>query len=145
LTLIIGQTDILLGYHDINANVHNKILGIRKNAGHLQNLITELLDFRKQEQGYNKLNVSEVDIVDYIKEIYESFHEYAIKNQIVFKLQHSQPSIYAYIDPVQFQKAIYNILSNAFKFTSQGGEIIIKIEQEDEQKNAENYFSTFST
>ncbi len=129
LTLIIGQTDMLMDYQDISANVHNKISRIRKNAGHLQNLITELLDFRKQEQGFNKLNISRIDIVGYIKDIYDSFQEYALKNQIGFRLENPDSPLYIYLDPVQFQKAIYNLLSNAFKFTSQGGEIVIRLEQ----------------
>ena len=44
-----------------------------KNAMHLRNLITELLDFRKQEQGFLKLKVVQKDVVEFVKEIYLSF------------------------------------------------------------------------
>ncbi|MDU1903163.1 MAG: two-component regulator propeller domain-containing protein [Dysgonomonas sp.] len=127
LTLIIGQLETLLSYNDLGSKVHNKLTKIYKNTNHLQRLITELLDFRKQEQGFAKLNVVSVELISYIKEIYESFHEYAINKKIKYKLEYSVPEIYVYIDPVQFQKAIYNLLSNAFKYTSQDGEIKIQV------------------
>lgn len=127
LTLIIGQIETLLNYDDLGSKVQNKILRIYKNTNHLQHLITELLDFRKQEQGFNKLTVRKVEFVSYIKEIYDSFHEYALGKQIKYKLEYSEPEVYVYIDAIQFQKAIYNLLSNAFKYTEQGGEIKIQI------------------
>jgi len=127
LTLIIGQLETLLAYNDLSNKVHNKLMKIYKNTNHLQRLITELLDFRKQEQGFAKLNVVSVELISYIKEIYESFHEYAINKKIRYRLEYSEPEIYVYIDPIQFQKAIYNLLSNAFKYTSQDGEIKIQV------------------
>jgi len=132
LTLIIGQIETLLNYPDLGSKLYSKIKRIRKNADHLQNLITELLDFRKQEQGFNKLSVKETELITYMQEIYNSFQEYAVKRHIKFRQDMPESPIYVYIDPVQFQKAIYNLLSNAFKFTSENGEIILRIKQENE-------------
>lgn len=127
LTLIIGQVDLLLNYSELKSDICKKITRVRQNAIHLQNLITELLDFRKQEQGFTRLEVVKIDLVDYMQEIYQSFRDYAEKRHIRFSFDFDGSPIYVYIDPVQFQKAIYNLLSNAFKYTSEQGEIKINI------------------
>lgn len=127
LTLIIGQVETLMMQNDLSNKVYTKISKIYKNANHLSNLITELLDFRKQEQGFYKLNIKHVELIGYIKNIYQSFEDYAEKRNIKYKLEYLDEQIYVYIDPIHLQKAIYNLLSNAFKYTSEGGEIRIRI------------------
>lgn len=127
LTLIVGQVETLLIQSDLSAKVYNKLTKIHKNTNHLLNLISELLDFRKQEQGFHKLNIKHVELIAYMKDIYESFQDYAVKRQIKYRIDCVDEEIHVYIDPAHFQKAIYNLLSNAFKYTSAGGEITLKI------------------
>lgn len=127
LTLIIGQVETLLMQNGLGAKTHNKLVKIHKNTNHLLTLISELLDFRKQEQGFYKLNIKHVELVNYTKTIYESFEDYAAKQKIKYKLDNTENEIHVYIDPVHFQKAIYNLLSNAFKYTAEGGEVTLKI------------------
>ncbi|MDR2622160.1 MAG: response regulator [Dysgonamonadaceae bacterium] len=131
LTLIIGQVETLLMQSDLSAKVHNKLAKIHKNTNHLLTLISELLDFRKQEQGFYKLNIKHVELISYIKEIYGSFRDYAVNKQIKYKLDHPCEEIHVYIDPAHFRKAIYNLLSNAFKYTAPEGEITVKIRQQE--------------
>lgn len=131
LTLIVGQIEMVLKNEGLAKDVHHKISKVYKNATHMKRLISELLDFRKQELGYIKLKVEEINIVGYIKEIYESFVEYAKELNIGYEFECEEESIKAYIDPQQFQKVIYNLLSNAFKYTKSGGEIKVKIMQEE--------------
>lgn len=133
LTLISTQTETLLSHSELSPKSLNKITKVRKNATHLQNLITELLDFNKQEQGFKNLIIEQTDLISYIKEIYDSFYEYAKNSQIKLRYEYTESPLYIYIDTVQLQKAIYNLLSNAFKFTSPGGEINIKIRSNRQQ------------
>lgn len=63
LTLIIGQIEVLLQSNKLAPTIYNRILHIYKNAWHMRDLISELLDFRKQEQGYLKLKIEHKDIV----------------------------------------------------------------------------------
>lgn len=133
LTLIIGQVETLLMQNDLSTKVYNKVSKIHKNTNHLLNLISELLDFRKQEQGFYKLNIKHVELIPYIKDIYESFQDYAAKRQIKYKMDYADENIYVYIDPVHLQKAIYNLLSNAFKYTSVGGEIRLNVRLQDSE------------
>jgi signal transduction histidine kinase/ligand-binding sensor domain-containing protein/DNA-binding response OmpR family regulator len=133
LTLIIGQVETLLIQNGLNSKIHNKLTKIHKNTNHLLDLISELLDFRKQEQGFYKLNIKHVELISYIKDIFDSFRDYAVKKQIKYKMDCIDEDIHVYIDPVHFRKAIYNLLSNAFKYTSPGGEITLKIRQQNSE------------
>ncbi len=130
LTLIKGQVDMLLQMHNLTPTVYNRILNIKRNALNMQNLINELLEFRKIEQGYLAIRVSKNDLVKFIYEIYLSFSEYAHYRQIKFDFECEHDEIFVWFDAVQMQKVFYNLISNAFKFTPKAGTISIKIEQD---------------
>lgn len=87
LTLIIGQMEMLLQVRSFNPNVYNKILGVYKSCLQLRELITELLDFRKQEQGHMTIKVCEHNMVHFIYEHYLLFLEYAAQRQITFNFE----------------------------------------------------------
>lgn len=128
LTLIIAQSEYILHTKGLENKLKLKLSKVLNNANHMRDLISELLDFRKQEQGYYKLKVEKVNLSEYIKGIYDSFTEYADKHSITYIYDcPDDEDITAYIDSVQFKKAIYNLLSNAFKYTSDGGEITVRI------------------
>lgn len=93
----------------------------------MRDLISELLDFRKQEQGYLKLKIEHKDIVPFIKEIYMSFYEYAATQQINYRFECPEQELKLWFDPVQLQKVIFNLISNAFKYTPKGGKINVSI------------------
>ena len=123
LTLIIGQIETLLQLSQFSSSVQKQLLRVHKNAMHLRNLITELLDFRKQEQGFLKLKVEQRDIVEFVKEIYLSFEELAKKKRLKYIFEDVDKRVDVWFDPVQMQKVIFNLLSNAFKYTDEGGNI----------------------
>lgn len=127
LTLIIGQLETLLQLDKFPLSVQKRLLRVHKNAMHLRYLITELLDFRKQEQGFLKLKVERMDIVGFVREIYQSFDDYAKRKKIEYTFEYVDKSIDAWFDPVQMQKVIINLLSNAFKYTVEGGTIKVSI------------------
>ena len=131
LTLIVGQVDALLMQNDLSSKIYNKLTKVHKNTNHLLSLISELLDFRKQEQGFYKLKIKHVELINYIQGIYDSFRDYASKRKIKYKFEHTEEEIHVYIDPVNLQKAIYNLLSNAFKYTSPEGKITLKVKVQD--------------
>ncbi len=127
LTLIIVQVELLLQLNKLNPSVYNRVLKIYKNARHMRDLVSELLDFRKQEQGFLKLKVEYMDIVSFTKEIYMSFYEYALKHSVNYKFEHMEEKLNLWFDPVQLQKVIFNLLSNAFKYTKAKGSITVSI------------------
>jgi signal transduction histidine kinase/ligand-binding sensor domain-containing protein/AraC-like DNA-binding protein len=132
LTLIIAQIERLLNNSAVSPFVYNKLLRISKQAIHLRNLISELLDFRKLEQGHIRLKVREQNLVPFLKEIYFSFYELASARNITYKFSSVAEDINCWFDPKQMQKVFYNLLSNAFKYTNDGDTIELSVEETDD-------------
>ncbi|MDR2815972.1 MAG: hybrid sensor histidine kinase/response regulator, partial [Proteiniphilum sp.] len=132
LTLIISQIDVLFQSSSLSPTVYNKILKIRKNADRMQGLINELLEFRKLEQHFVSLRVSEQDLIPFLKNIYLSFHELSIQKQITYHISTSTKPLYLWFDAYQLQKVFFNLISNAFKYTREGGMIDLAIKEEED-------------
>ncbi|MCD8167284.1 MAG: ATP-binding protein [Bacteroides sp.] len=125
LTLIIGQVEYLLQSNKFSPAIYNRLLRIYKNTWHMRDLITELLDFRKQELRYMQLKVEYRDVVAYTKEIFMSFYEYVLTRHITYKYEPLEDKIELWFDLVQLRKVFFNLLSNAFKYTGDGGSITV--------------------
>ena len=130
ITLIIGQIESLMNSKESQA-VLNKLLSIHKNTSRLNHLLNELLDFRKQEQGFMQLRVKEADIVSFLFEIFNTFNDFALIHHYNYRFECIEKSIPLYFDAVQLQKVFNNLLSNAFKFTKPEGNIVLKIEKKE--------------
>lgn len=129
LTLIAGQIDLLLQNHSLLPAAYNKVLSIYKNCQQLKELITELLDFRKQEQGFMSIKVHEHNLVNFVYEHYLLFEEYARQKKIVFTFTKSDSDIRVWYDAKQMHKVINNLMSNAFNYTKEGGTIAVSVEK----------------
>lgn len=133
LTLVIAQIELLLQSNSLAPSIYNKLLKIYKNASQMLNLISELLDFRKLEQGHISLKVSEHNIVNFIREIHLSFFEYANSRSIDYHFHSDHENIQCWYDSKQLQKVFFNLLNNAFKFTKANGYIDLVIEDTDSE------------
>ena len=129
LTLIVSQLEMLMERNDIQPLVYNKLVNIHRNTLRMKRLITELLDFRKQEQGFEKFKYSKQDIYAFLDEIYLSFKEYARGKQINLEFLNKDRNLEVWFDVVQLEKVIYNLLSNAFKYTSLGGTVSLSVQE----------------
>lgn len=132
LTLIISQIELLLQNSSLSPNIYNKILKVYKHTYQMRRLISELLDFRKFEQKHVTLNIAGQDIVAFLKETYLTFYEYATARHISYNFQAKPESIHAWFDAQQMQKVVYNLLSNAFKYTRPNGSIEIIVNEEED-------------
>lgn len=128
ITLILGQVDLLLNSGKLSTYAYSKLLNIHKNAGSLKSLISELLDFRKQEQGLLKLKISLFDLCLLLEEHYVLFKELAANRNITFTMHAEVDSCMIWGDRLQLQKVVNNLLSNAFKYTPDGGVIQLCLE-----------------
>ena len=127
LTLILGPVQSLIESGSGSKFVRDHLHSISNNAQRLLRLVNQLLDFRKAESGNLKLEVSEGNIVKFLKEIKLSFDALAEQLKIDFQFYSSSNVIKAWFDRDQFEKIMFNLLSNAFKHTPEQGNITIRI------------------
>lgn len=127
LTLILGPSQSLLDGGEGGKEVRDHLLNINTNAQRLLRLVNQLLDFRKVESGNLKLEVSEGNIVRFIKEVKLSFDTLAEQMKIDFSFYASSNIVKVWFDRDQFEKIMFNLLSNAFKNTPEGGKIVIQV------------------
>lgn len=129
LTLILGPLETLSETTKNSPELNRQILPIRNNAERLMRLITELMDFRKAETGHLKLNVNKDDIIGFIEEIFQSFQHLAAVHRIQYNFDHQQQNIELYFDKGQLEKVLFNLISNAFKFTNDNGAISVSVSE----------------
>lgn len=129
LTLIIGPLEDLLTESDISDKKKLQMGIMLKSARRMLHLTSQLLDFRKAQNNKMVLKISKIDIVSFTKDIYESFVPLADHKGINFSINSKTDSILIYSDPNKIDTVIYNIISNAIKFTESGKRVSINIEE----------------
>ncbi|MBN2521412.1 MAG: response regulator [Bacteroidales bacterium] len=129
LTLISDPLKKVLSEGEIDETSRKNLKLVSKNVTRLLELINQLIQLRKIDLGYIKLKVSEVDLVPFIMGIMEDFEEYAHKRDINFSFNSEAKSIHLYLDKELITVVFYNLLSNAFKYTPDGGSISLKIDK----------------
>jgi signal transduction histidine kinase/ligand-binding sensor domain-containing protein/DNA-binding response OmpR family regulator len=108
---------------------------ILRNAKRLLSLVNQLLDFRKLETGNVKIVLSEGDLVGFVREIGYSFSDMSEKKDIRYTFTSPRQNFEALFDKDKLEKILFNLLSNAYKFTQQGGNISMSLEISESQKN----------
>ena len=131
LTLILNPLESLISdKHIINlpSEIKNKHKIIHRNTKRLKRLIDELMDFRKMQFSELKVQIREVDLIKIVTNITSNFEEEANYRKIDFeiKFEDSIPKR-IFVDASMFDKILFNLLSNAFKATSENGKITVKI------------------
>lgn len=132
LTLILAPLDRLVGLlHD--SPYRSDLELIRKNAQRLLRVINQMLDFRKVENEREHLKIREADLVAFAAEVKSYFDSMAQVRAIEYTFEASSKPLMAWFDPELMEKVLVNLLSNAFKFTSEGGKVSIRLEEEEEK------------
>lgn len=127
LTLILGPLEKLLLSHQWADNVKKQLLVMHRSGNRLLQLIEQLMDFRKMETGNMKLKISKNDITTHIEEVTSIFNVHAEQNMIKYNVFHNLEKVEVWFDKNILETVVYNLLSNAFKFTAKDGEISIYI------------------
>ncbi len=128
ITLILSQLDRLS--HDLPASAVNKIDRIQKQASRLQDLITELIDFRKLDQNRLHLRVKEHNLAHHLEEIGSLYQKYASEKQIIYRIVPLHTPVQVWFDLKQIQKTIYNLLTFVFKETTAKESITLSLHQQ---------------
>jgi DNA-binding response OmpR family regulator len=112
--------------------IDQQLTQVKRNASRLLHLVSELMDFRKAETNNLQLHVARYNLVSFLQSIYDSLTELSIAKNITVSFSYNEADIPVYFDASQLEKVFLNLLTNAFKFTPNGGRIQVNIEQ---QKN----------
>lgn len=130
LTLILTPIDKLLK-SDVTAETKTYLQMIKRNGKRLYNLVNQLLDIQKMEVGSVNYNPSFGNIVDFVKSTSESFVDLAESKKINFVFSSSLSELNTYFDHDKIEKILFNLLSNAFRYTPEDGKITITVEKND--------------
>lgn len=128
LTLILGPLNKLSKELPEGSPLADDIHIIKKNAERLKRVVNQLLDFRKVESNKMNMRVTQVELVAFIAEVKSYFENMAQSRQINYSFIYDISSVYLWVDTDKMEKILANLLSNAFKFTPDGGTVTIRLQ-----------------
>ncbi|AWW00771.1 hybrid sensor histidine kinase/response regulator [Arcticibacterium luteifluviistationis] len=123
LTLIMGPVKQLLEQGNHSSYAKSRVDLIDKNSNRLLRLVNQILDFRRAETGELELKVAKTDIIPYTEDIFNSFLELSQSKNINFNLNVEDGIGELWVDMDKYTKILYNLLSNAMKFTNNYGNV----------------------
>jgi len=126
ISLIMGPVDQLINEEHTTARL-GKLNMVKRNARRLLNLVNQLLDFRKMEEHELQLQLSNGEFISFVKEVTDSFRDFAERKHINFLFESSLPKLHALFDHDKIERVLFNLLSNAFKFTLEGGSVTVEV------------------
>ncbi len=132
LTLIMGPLEDAMSSPKLHFTIKNNLDFIHKNTVRLLRLINQLMDFRKIEEGKMSLRASENNLSAFVDEIANAFRELARKKSISFNVVSKVDGLKIWFDVTMLDKVLFNILSNAFKYTAENGVINLLIDRSDD-------------
>jgi signal transduction histidine kinase/ligand-binding sensor domain-containing protein/DNA-binding response OmpR family regulator len=134
ISLIMAPVEKMLTRADQEQKQQLGMIG--KNARRLLNMVNQLLDFRKMEVQELKLHSKPGDMVKFINEVYLSFTDIAEQKGINFIFDTSTDSLFTSFDHDKVERILFNLLSNAFKFTLPGGQVSLLLNIDSETGDA---------
>lgn len=131
LTLITGPIEQILQHGNLQETDREQLILVERNTNRMLRLVNQILDFRKIQNKKMKLRIQQIDIIPFTRHLMESFHIMANEHSIDFKLETVLSSHRIWADVDKLEKILFNLLSNAFKYTPQGKEIKVCIQKTD--------------
>lgn len=131
LTLIISPLQTLV-HEPLAEDVKERLQIVLKNAQILMQQVNNLLDFRRLAVGAESLKLRADNVVPYLRSICQSFTDYAKDRNINFAFTANSETIQMGYDSEKMHKIMYNLLSNAFKFTHDGGSVQVTVKENGE-------------
>lgn len=127
ISVITGQAKILMDKYIVNKEIYLSLQRIFRSCTQLDELIDELLEFRKLDRGFLTIKVREQDIVETIHSFYLQYQAIARDRGIKFIFNRSHDRIFLWFDRKQMNKVVSNLLSNAFKYVGEAGIITLSV------------------
>lgn len=136
ISLILGPVDNLIAMEKAGPlQVQYNI--IKRNGKRLLNLVNQLLDFRKMEEQELKLQTKNGELVSFIKEVFDSFIDLAERRKIAFTFTSRLEKFNTVFDHDKIERILFNLLSNAFKFTQEHGKVNFELNKEPDTNNTD--------
>ncbi|CAN5529002.1 hybrid sensor histidine kinase/response regulator transcription factor [soil metagenome] len=132
LTLTLGPLDDMKAglYGQLDDPMAQQVDLARRNAGRVLDLINQILDVARLESGRTPLRARPLDLGAFIEALAEPFRALAERRAMIFEVSFPAASVEVFADPPQLEKAVANLLSNAFKFTPEGGTVRVSVAPE---------------
>ena len=143
LTLISSPIDNLLSKKLDDATLQSLTL-VKRNTDRLKKLVSQILDIRKIEAGGERLRIQKYDIVKFCNQIKNQFKEEATKRNIFLQFSSEPESLIMWFDLEKVEKILFNLLSNAFKFTPNKGTIRVSIDLQNDSNNENDKYLSIS-
>ena len=131
LTLIAGPVEQVLQHGKLNDEEREQLVLVERNTNRMLRLVNQILDFRKIQNKKMKMRVQQIDLIPFIRHIMESFNSLADEHQIDFSIATQVSSLKIWADSDKLEKILFNLLSNAFKYTPQGKQIKVMVQEEE--------------
>ena len=132
LTLISGPVEYVLEHTQLPADAREQLQVVERNTNRMLRLINQILDFRKIQNKKMKMQVQRVNVVAFTRKIMENFDSVAEEHHIDFLFETEKSELYLWVDVDKYEKIIFNLLSNAFKYTPNGKMIKVFIHEDEE-------------
>ncbi len=132
LTLILSPLEDLIQHPKLQPQLKQTLYLVQKNVLRLYRLVNQLMDFRKIEFGKMKPHASQNDLVGFLQEIVSSYDVLVKQKQINLTFSTTERIMEVWFDVTMIDKVIFNLLSNAFKFTGENGFIHLSLSSNNE-------------
>ncbi len=148
LSLVISPIDDMINNIDeINKRWHNDIFLIHRNSNYIQKLINQIIDFRRLDAGKLKIEKSQKNIIEIIREVATNFKSFESKHGVSIHLEVPEVPLMLSVDQQKIEEVLYNLISNAFKYTPADGQIrisVVMIKSEDKETDQNVLITVFN-
>ena len=131
LTLISGPVEYVLENTPLPADAREQLQVVERNTNRMLRLINQILDFRKIQNKKMKMQVQRVEVVSFTRKIMENFDSIAEEHHIDFLFETEKEELHLWVDADKYEKIVFNLLSNAFKYTPNGKMIQVFIHEDE--------------
>lgn len=135
LTLIQDSMQRIKALRDVPGDLRQPLSNMQRDVSRMMRLINQLLEFRKMQNNKLSLALQETDVVTLLHNIWINFHDTAENKGISYQFIPQKKSLITVIDRDYVDKIVYNLLSNAFKYTPKGGSITLKLNTDENYMN----------
>lgn len=131
LTLIAGPVEQVLKNDKLPDDVHEQLVVIERNTNRMLRLVNQILDFRKIQNKKMRMQVQHIDVVSFVRRVMDNFEAVAAEHHIDYLFQTEQDQLYLWVDADKLEKIVFNLLSNAFKYTPKDKTITVFVREDE--------------